>query len=76
MNVLRNLELSNVRSYQTNVNAQSRILFDLIQKEIDINKASRCILVKDIKIFEENISLLIRAGISVSRAGNDYTLTW
>ncbi len=80
MNSLKNIELQSRRSYQSNVVAQSRVLFDIIQKQIDINTSgvdNDCkLLLSNISLYEENVDLLRRKGIQVIKVDDGWTLTW
>lgn len=74
MNCIRILEKKEVRTHASNVLAQSRVLTDLIQREIDVNRSSRCIVIDDVAIYDENLCLLQTKGFSVTPKGSDSCL--
>lgn len=76
MNSLRNLTHSDERGLDANVNAQSSLLFDVLQKEMDLNRRDRRIILCNILLYQQNIFLLRQHGITVKDRDGTYELSW
>ena len=77
MNSIRNLELPEKRLHQTNVFEQSRVLSDLLQREIDINRKMRCIVIDNIVVYDENVAMLRNRGFDVvPKADHSISIRW
>ncbi len=74
MNSIRTLELPEDRLHQTNVFAQSRVLSELLQREIDTNRKMRCFVIDNIVVYDENITMLRSRGFDVVSKGDDSIL--
>lgn len=77
MNSIRILERVQDRSHDANVIAQSRVLFNLLQREIDSNRSTHSVVIDAIKLYDENVALLKQKGFTVTNKGIDcYSIEW
>lgn len=77
MNSIRILERAQDRSRDNNVLAQSHVLCDLLQREIDINRITRSIMIDQIILYEENLILLKQKGFVVTQESADsFLIRW
>lgn len=76
MNALRTLEHDSIRTREANIIAQSRVLLDIVQKEIDSNRVSKRFHIQNMRIYQENIQELRKHNVLVTDMGDYLVVTY